>query len=236
VSNIVTLSVKDAAPMSAYVALPEGNGPFPGVIVFQEAFGVNGYMRGVADRIAKQGYIAIAPELFHRTAPAGFTGSYTDFAAIQEHFQAITTEGLEADAQAAYDWLQANDKVKKDNIGCIGFCLGGRVSFIANTFLPLKAAVSFYGGGTHTLLDRADKMSGTQLFFWGGKDQHIKPEYVQEVVEAVKKAGKDYVNVEISYADHAFLNHERPSYNADAAHEAWGMVDEFFKNKFGMNG
>jgi carboxymethylenebutenolidase len=234
-SNNVTLTVKDAAPMNAYVALPEGSGPFPAVIVFQEAFGINSYMREVADRIAKQGYVAIAPELFHRTAPAGFEASYNDFSKVMEHFQAITTEGLEADIQAAYDWLQSSDKVQKDNIGSIGFCLGGRVSFIANTFLPLKAAVSFYGGGTHALAGRADKMSGAQLFFWGGKDQHIKPEHVQEVIDAVKNAGKEYINVEISYADHGFLNYERPAYNADAAHEAWGMVDEFFKNKFGLN-
>src|ERR1700761_9175499 len=89
-SNHVTLEVKNASSMNAYIALPEGEGPFPGIIVFQEAFGVNTYIRRVTDRLARNGYVAIAPELFHRTAPVGFTAGYTEFANIQEHFQAIT--------------------------------------------------------------------------------------------------------------------------------------------------
>jgi carboxymethylenebutenolidase len=232
-SNYVTLTVKDAPSMNAYVAMPEGNGPFPAIMVFQEAYGVNHYMRKITDRIAQHGYVAIAPELFHRTAPAGFEASYTDFSQVQEHFKGITTEGLEADVQATYDWLQNNDKVQKDKIGCVGFCLGGRVSFIANTFLPLQAAVSFYGGGTQALLDRVDKLAGTHLFFWGGLDKHILPEHRDAVAQAVREAKKDFINVEISYADHAFACDERAQYNHDAAEEAWGMTYSFFRNKLG---
>ena len=69
--------------------------------------------------------------------------------------------------------------------------------------------------------------------FWGGKDQHIKPEHVQTVVETLISNEKDYINVVISSADHAFFCDERPSYNADAAKEAWGMTLAFFKNKLG---
>ena len=85
--DFVTLSVKDAPPMQAYVSYPEGAGPFPGVIVFQEAFGVNGHIRDVADRVAKEGYVAIAPELFHRTAAPGTEFSYNGFPAVMPHFQ-----------------------------------------------------------------------------------------------------------------------------------------------------
>jgi len=231
-SNTVTLNVKDAPQMNAYIAMPAGTGPFPGVMVFQEAFGVNKHIRDVADRIANEGYVAIAPELFHRTAPPGFESGYSDFSAVMPHIQALTTEQLIDDIQAAYDWLATQANVQKDKIGCIGFCLGGKATFIANSALPLVASVSFYGGGMHAIADRAATLHGPQLLFWGGKDQHIKPEFIQTVIEALKKEGKDYINVEISYADHGFFNDDRPACHPQGAKEAWGMTKAFFKNKF----
>jgi carboxymethylenebutenolidase len=230
---MITVSVKDASPMNAYVAMPEGSGPFPAVMVFQEAFGVNHAIRNVADSLAKEGYLAVAPELFHRTAEPGFESGYGDFAAVMPHFQAMNTENIVNDVQATYDWLMAQDNVKKDKIGCMGFCLGGRVSFIANSAVKLAASVSFYGGGMHTIADLAATLGAPQLLFWGGRDTHIKPEHVQAVTDALAKYDKDYVNVVISYADHAFFNEERPSYHPDAAKEAWGMTKVFFKNKLG---
>ncbi len=230
-SHTVTLPVKDASSMNAYVAVPAGDGPYPAIILFQEAFGVNGHIRNVADRIAGEGYVVIAPELFHRTAPAGFIAAYGDFPSVQPHYMALTTEYIIDDAQAAYDWLLTQDNVNKDKVGCIGFCLGGRAAFIANSALKLAAAVSFYGGGMHTIAERAATLSATQLMFWGGKDQHIKPEHVQAVTDALQANGKEYINVVISYADHAFFCDERPSYNSEAAKEAWGMTVAYFKNK-----
>ena len=229
--DIINFPVKDASSMNAYVAIPKGNGPFPAIMVFQEAFGVNHHIRSVADRIANEGYIAIAPELFHRTAPPGFEVGYGDFASVMPHFQALTTENLINDAQATYDWLLTQANVKQDKIGCIGFCMGGRVSFIANCVLKLAASVSFYGGSMHTIAEMAATLHAPQLLFWGGKDQHIKPEHVLTVVDAIRKNGKEFINVEISYADHGFFCDERPSYNPQAAREAWGMTIEFLKNK-----
>src|ERR1035441_5437535 len=114
-SQNVSLSVSDGTTMQAYTAIPDGDGPFPGLIVFQEAFGVNSHMRHLTERFAKEGFVAISPELFHRTAPAGFEGSYSDFPAIAPHFQGMTIEGSEADINAAYSWLLNNVKVKKDH-------------------------------------------------------------------------------------------------------------------------
>ncbi len=230
-SKTITLSVKDASEMNAYVSIPWGLGPFPAVMLFQEAWGVNNHIRKLADRLAAEGYLVVAPELFHRTAPAGFEAPYGDFDKVAPHFQAITTDGLMDDVQAVYDWLASQDNVRKNRIGCIGFCLGGRVAFVANTAVPLAASVSFYGGGMHTVADRADKLHGPQLLFWAGKDQHIKPEHVQAVTDALKRSGKDHINVEISYADHAYFNDERPAYHPQAALESWGLTKSFFKNK-----
>jgi carboxymethylenebutenolidase len=226
----VSLSVSDGTTMQAYTAIPEGEGPFPGLIVFQEAFGVNSFMRNITDRFAREGFVAISPELFHRTAPAGFEGSYTDFPAIAPHFQGMTTEGSEADIRAAYDWLSANGKVKKDHICTTGYCLGGRMSFLANCILPFRSTVSYYGGGIAAqLAHRTSELHAPILFFWGGLDKHIPHEQIEEVVQALKKAEKPYMNVEISYADHGFFNDEKPAYSEKAAAEAWPLTLAFLR-------
>jgi len=229
--NAVILPVADHTELQAYTALPTTEGPHPGIILLQEAFGVNHHIRSVADRLALAGYVVVAPELFHRTAAPGLEIPYNDFPSAAPHFQGITPEGLTADLQAAHAWLQAQPGVVADKIGSIGFCLGGRVSFLANAVLPLAAAVSYYGGGTHLLKDRAQNLHAPHLFFWGGLDQHISKAQVTEVIEAVDAAGKPYVNTVISYADHGFHCDERPSYHPQAAKEAWALTLAFFNEK-----
>lgn len=216
--------------MAAYVATPKAPGSHPGLIVFQEAFGVNHHICSVADRFAAEGYVAIAPELFHRTA-TGFEGSYTDFPAVMPHMQAVTAETAEQDARSAYDWLHSNSQVRPTEISCVGFCMGGRVSFIANSILPLRAAVSFYGGGIAPgLLDRAAKLHAPMLLIWGGKDKHITPEHRRSVTEALTAAEKIYVNAEFSRADHGFFCDERDAYEPHSARQAWALTLEFLRS------
>ena len=102
----VTLSVSDGSVMQAFIARPPGRARRPGLLLCQEAFGVNGHIKDVARRCARAGWTTIAPELFHRTAPAGFAGSYSDFEGVRAHVQGLTVEGLEADVRAAHAWLQ----------------------------------------------------------------------------------------------------------------------------------
>ena len=229
-TQTILLPVAGAGSMNAYTVRPDGKGSFPAVMVFQEAFGVNHHIRSVTEKIAAQGYLAIAPELFHRTAPAGFEGSYSDFPSVMPHIQALTADGLSADVEAVYRWLQQQDDVSKNKIGCVGFCMGGRVSVLANAVLPLAASVSYYGGNMPSLLDKIKDLHAPQLLFWGGLDKHILPEHIDAVVRALKEAGKPYINVVISYADHAFNCDERPNYHPRAAKEAWGMTLAFLAN------
>ena len=231
--NNVTLEVADGTEMRAYSAFPSSTGPVPGIILLQEAFGVNSHIRSVADRLAAAGYAVIAPELFHRTAPAGLEVSYSDFGSALPHYNALNPEDLTTDLQAAHAWLQAQALVIGDKIGSIGFCVGGRVSFLANAVLPLAAAVSYYGGGTHLLKDRAKDLHAPHLFFWGGLDEHISKAHIAEVTAAVEAAGKPFINTVISYADHGFHCDERPSYHPEAAAEAWALTLAYFKEKLG---
>ena len=223
----VSLQVADGTTMNAFVATPADGGKLPGLLVFQEAFGVNPHIRDVTQRFAKQGYVAIAPELFHRTGP-GFEGAYDNFPACQPHMQALPPDGLVNDARAAFDWLQKSPRVLPNCTASVGFCMGGRVSFLANSALPLKAAISFYGGGiAPPLLPRAPQIHAPMLFFWGGLDKHIPPEQIRSVVDAMKEAKKTYMNVEFSDADHGFFCDARASYKETAAQQAWDLSLRF---------
>jgi carboxymethylenebutenolidase len=231
VKEKVELAVEGRTRMAAYVARPENGGPHPGLLVFQEAFGVNRHIRNVTERFAAEGYVAIAPELFHRTAPPGFEGSYTDFAAVMPHYQAVTTETAEADIRAAYELLRSNAEVKGNEISSVGFCMGGRVSFLANSVVSLRAAVSFYGGGIAPgLLDRAAKLQAPSLLIWGGLDKHITAEHRKAVTDALSAQQKTYVNVEFSRADHGFFCDERGSYEPHSARQAWALTLEFLRS------
>lgn len=226
-TETVALQVADGTSMNAYVAAPAGVGSVPGLLVFQEAFGVNAHIRDVTERYAKQGYVAIAPELFHRTGP-GFEGSYTNFQTCMPHMQGLTPDGLIADARAAFDWLQSNPRVLPNSTGSIGWCMGGRVSFLANSAMPLKAAISFYGGGiAPALLPRVPEQNAPVMFVWGALDAHIPKEQIRSVIDAMKEAKKTYVNIEFSDADHGFFCDARASYKETAARQAWEMSLHF---------
>ncbi len=231
--NFVQLQVADGTTMQAYTSIPaHGKSPFPGLILFQEAFGVNHHIRKLADRFADEGYFVIAPELFHRSGKPGVEIDYTDFPSAMPRMQALTVEGLEADIQASWNFLEHNAQVENGKIVATGYCLGGRVSFLANTMLPFKAAASYYGGGiAPDLIKRASSINAPHLFFWGGKDQHIPKEQIETIKTELTKAGKKFINVEISDADHGFFCDERASFNAEAAELAWGLTLEFFIQK-----
>ena len=225
-----TVAVSDGTEIDLYVATQADKGPFPLVIVLQEAFGVNGHIRRIADRLSDEGYAAVAPDLFHRTGRR-LELSYSDFSKVAPHFQALTLEGMTADLQAVYQWAQQQPNIRTDKIGSVGFCLGGRVSFLANAVLPLSAGVSYYGGYLDKLVDLAPQLHAHQLFFWGGRDQHIPKETIDKVISAVEAASKSYTSVVISDADHAFSSDERPAYNPMAAKEAWAHTIAFFSNR-----
>lgn len=219
--DFTSVRVSDGTEMRVYVARPSATGERPAILVFQEAFGVNSHIRDVTDRFAKRGYIAAAPELFHRTAP-GFEGRYNDFDSVRKHIGALTTEGTEADVRAAYDLLKGASSVV-----CIGFCMGGRVSFIANSVVPLSASVGFYGNVPPELLDRASRQNGPNLLFWGGLDKHIGEEQRSALRQALTNASKPFTETLFSFADHGFFCDERSSYNPDAARDAWALTTSF---------
>ena len=211
-----------------YVARPaSANGA--AILVFQEAFGVNGYIRDIADRFARLGLLAVAPELYHRTAGPGYEAPYGSDG-WREHMAALTPEGLLEDARLAFEVAAGEPGIDASRVACIGFCMGGRVSYLANGGLDLRAAISFYGGGiAPNLLDRAKDQHGPLLMFWGGKDAHIPAEQYRAVSDALSAAGKAHEQVLFSDADHGFFCDQRASYNASASEQAWALTQAFLK-------
>jgi carboxymethylenebutenolidase len=229
-SEFVNLSVSDGTEMRAYVARPESK-PLAGLLVFQEIFGINSHIRDVTGRFGRAGYLAIAPELFHRTGP-GFESGYTDMEPAFGHMQKVTDAGLEADIRAAHKWLADAGETR---ICSTGYCMGGRVSTMAALTVPLACGASYYGGGiapsqfSPGLLDRLKDLKAPMLFFWGGLDSHIPTESVQRITAALRDAKKNFTNVEFSFADHGFFCDQRASYNAEAAALAWPLTLAFFQ-------
>jgi carboxymethylenebutenolidase len=225
----VTLRVSDGTEMRAFIARPS-RATRAGLLLFQEALGVNAQIRGVADRWAGEGFLVIAPELFHRTAP-GYERSALDMAELMPMIKALTIDGMIADIRASCDWMAAQKGVDPKRIAALGFCMGGRATYLANSELPLAAGVSYYGGSiAPALLDRAPRLHGPHLFFWGGVDPSIPPEQHRAVADAVRAAGKRFVDVEFSDANHGFFNEQLPErYNRAAAEQSWVIATQFLR-------
>ncbi len=222
----IQLKVADGTEMQAHAARPAGV-PSKGIIVLQEVFGVTPFIERVAERFANQGYLAVAPEIFHRTAPPGTVIAYSDYASVAPHREHLTDADQLADITACFDWLVA-EGVPADKIVVLGFCAGGRNAFLANASLPLAAAVSFYGGGiAQSLLDRAKDLHAPQFLIWAGKDAHILPEHRKAVADALTAAGKPFVEKTYPETDHAFARDDGDHYDAAAAKDAWELVDTF---------
>jgi carboxymethylenebutenolidase len=231
-TSSVTIPVADGSSMGGYLATPAAAGPHAAILVIQEIFGVNAHIRDVTDRFARAGYLALAPEIFHRFAP-GYQGGYDDIPASIALTTKLTPEGVTADLTASHAWLAARNDVRPGRIAAIGYCMGGRLAFVANALLPLGASVSYYGGGIANQLDLARRLHGPQLLVWAGNDPYIPAADRDKTHAAVRDAGKRYVNVEFSGVNHGFFCDARSDYDAGASRQAWALTLAFLEQSLG---
>jgi carboxymethylenebutenolidase len=239
-TQLVTRQVAIASGLtqiSAYLAMPTGSGQFPGIIVLQEIFGVNTHIRAVTERIASLGYVAIAPALFHRQAP-GFDVGYTptELELGRTYAQNTSAPELLADIQAALDYLKTLPQVQP-NFGCIGFCFGGHVAYLAATLPDIAVTASFYGRGINTFtpgggepsMSQTGAIAGTIYMFFGIDDSSIPPEHVAEIAAALTHDRISHQIWQYPGAEHGFCCDLRASYNLKAANDAWQHVEELFQ-------
>jgi carboxymethylenebutenolidase len=223
----VTLDTADG-PMRLYSCVPE-DGAARAVIVIQEAGGVTDYIEDVTRRFADAGYHAVAPALFHRAG--GGTAAYGDFEKVAQLFEGLTDPGIVMDVGAAVAHLHEQG-FADESIGIVGFCMGGRVTFLASLELALGAAVGFYGGGIVSrrfpqlppLLERAGELKTPWLGLFGDRDTAIPVEDVETL--RTRLAELDVPTEVLRYAtvEHGFHSDARPSFNAEAATDAWART------------
>lgn len=224
--------------IDAYLAQPDGAGTFPGVVVLQEIFGVNAHIREVTERIAKEGYIAIAPALYQRIDP-GFETGYTpeDIKIGKEYKEKTKASQLLGDIQATVDYLKSLPEIKKDGFGCIGFCFGGHVAYLAATLPDIKATASFYGAGITTgtpgggdpTISRTKDIKGILYAFFGMEDASIPAKQVDRIEAELTKQAIHHRVFRYDGVDHGFFCDHRGSYDAEAAKAAWDRVKQLFE-------
>ncbi|WP_026103873.1 MULTISPECIES: dienelactone hydrolase family protein [Kamptonema] len=225
--------------IAAYLAQPTAKGQFPAVIVIQEIFGVNAHIREVTERIAKEGYVAIAPAIYQRQAP-GFETGYTpeDIKIGRQYKEQTTASELLSDIQATISYLKNLSFVKSTGFGCIGFCFGGHVAYLAATLPDIKATASFYGAGIATMtpgggdptIARTADIKGTLYGFFGTQDASIPQEQVDQIETELQKYNISHQIFRYN-AEHGFFCDHRGSYNATAAADAWIQVKQLFSEQ-----
>ena len=241
--GLVTLTTALPAPdgfeLPAYVARPQGEGPFPAVVVVSEIFGVHAYIQDVCRRLAHEGYAAIAPAFFVR---AGDPAPLSDMAQVQAIVAQAGYEQVMGDVSAALDWLNGQIWADSDRLGITGFCWGGKVVWQAVArFAAFKAGVAWYGrlapaegasGGDPWPVDLAADLKAPVLGLYGEQDRGIPLTSVEAMREALARAGRSDSRIVVyPGAGHAFHADYRPSYQAEAARDGWDrMLDHFRAN------
>jgi carboxymethylenebutenolidase len=224
-----TVSFKSGAEQaSGLLVTPEGKGPFPALVVVQEWWGLNDWVKDRARALAKEGYVALAVDLYRGKV-----------AAKQEeaHQLMMGTPPDQAlrDLQAGFAYLQAHPSVRKERIGAIGWCMGGRYTLELATVEPALAAAVAYYGAPPTDPAKIAAIRAPVLGSFGAEDKGPTPEQARAFEAAMKKAGK---TIEIKIypgAGHAFANVDNPwgGYRKEAAEDAWARTKAFLARHLG---
>lgn len=233
--------------IDAYLATPtQSDTNYPGIIVIQEIFGVNSHIRDITERIAREGYVAIAPAIYQRQAP-GFEAGYSDkdIEVGRKYKEQTTAAELISDIQATINYLDSLPQVKSGGVGTIGFCFGGHVAYLVATLEDIKATASFYGagitnscpGGGEPTITRTKDITGTIYTFFGTEDPLIPNQQVDEIEAQLKQNQIPHQVFRYQGATHGFVcdlgtaearSDRRSSYHPEAAQSAWRKVLDLF--------
>lgn len=222
-SEFVKLTAQDGAELSAYVSRPEGT-PKGAVVVVQEIFGVNSQIRAFADRLAGEGYVAIAPATFDRYEKGlELKDTGDDLKKAFEMYGKLKPETALLDVAAAFKFVEAEDH---KGIAVVGFCYGGLMSWLAATRgetvkMRPSCTVGYYAGGIGNVA--TEEPSCPVMLHFGADDSHIG----KEQIDAVAKAHPEVEIFVYPGSDHAFAGTERSAYNPEQAEIAWGRTKEF---------
>jgi carboxymethylenebutenolidase len=258
-NRTLTFKCPDGADMTAYIAHPKAEGRSPTIIIVHEAWGLNEQIKGIVNRYAQEGFAAVAPHLFGREKHLTEQDiekalmqmwrippeKRNDADAIQSLMAGLSEkerkivnfffsgrEKMEKtmveDLLCCIDYAKTLDAVDSERFGITGFCLGGGLSYQIATMYPFKATVPFYGANPKPI-DAVAKINGPVFGIYAGEDQRITSG-VTALVEAMISHKKTFQMKIYQGTQHAFFNENRPSYNKEAAEDAWTMALAFFNH------
>lgn len=220
----------------AYRAMPDKGGPFPVVLVVQEIFGVHDHIKDICRRLAKLGYLAVAPELYARQGDVSQMKNFQDI--ISKVVSKVPDKQVMSDLDATVAWVKEGGKGNVAKLGITGFCWGGRVVWLYAAHNPdLKAGVAWYGRLVSQVdelhpknpIDLVGDLKAPVLGLYGGADQGIPVSTVEQMRAALKDAGKPAEIIVYPETPHAFYADYRPSYRKEKAEDGWQRLLEWFK-------
>jgi carboxymethylenebutenolidase len=205
-----------------HLAKPEASGPWPGLVVIHEWWGLTDHIKSVADRFASVGYLTFAPDLYH-----GELAQFGEMEKATTLTQKFGPTSL-ADLQKVFDAI----KIYSDcsgKVGSVGFCFGGRMSLALGISRPLDAVCTFYGGGMQQLFDQLGGLKAPVLGLFGDNDKSIPVGTIEEFDKSLTKNGIEHEVIVYPNSGHAFFRDNDPnSYRPEAAKDAWQRVIKFF--------
>ncbi len=236
-AETVTITGDGAAEIEAYLAVPTGTGPYGSVVVIHHMPGYDRETKEITRRFASAGFQAVCPNLYSREAPGA---SPDDAAATARAAGGVPDERLVGDVEGAIRHLKGLP-ASNGKVATIGYCSGGRQSFLAACSLDLDAAVDCYGAlvvgkvpegfplKVGTLGHLTPKLSCPLLGLFGSDDQYPSPEHVDELEGLLKEAGKTYEFHSYEGAGHSFFSVDRPAYRPEAARDGWERIFDWFE-------
>ncbi|MCC6568687.1 MAG: dienelactone hydrolase family protein [Anaerolineales bacterium] len=206
-----------------YLTKPEGAGPFPTLVVIQEWWGLDAQTKSIADRFAKEGYLAFAPDLYEGESAKLGDGD-TAFALMQKH-----APKCPAKLASAFDALKARSDCS-GKVGSVGFCFGGHMSLALSVLRPVNAVCTFYGGGMQMIFDDLRRsLKAPALGLFGDADESIPAGTIEEFDKLLDEVGVEHEVVVYPNSGHAFFRDSDPSvYKPEAAKDAWDRAKKFF--------
>jgi carboxymethylenebutenolidase len=232
------------APMRMFVAAPKAPGKYPGIVCYSDIFQLTGPMLRSVSRLAGYGFVAAAPEIYHRVEPAGSAIPFDDAGRTRGQDDAAKTPvaHFDEDRRAALDYLAKYPLVAAGQLGAMGFCIGGHLAFRAALEPDVCATVCYYGTGIHDgklgqdadagSLARAAEIRGKLLMIWGSADPHV-PEVGRAAIDRkLREAGIAYAT-KLYPAEHAFTRDEGPRYDPEATDLAFADMIGLFRAALG---
>ena len=237
----IGLTVDDSL-MRVYVASPESDSQYPGILFYSDIYQLGRPITLLADRLAGYGYVVAAPEIFHRLEPIGTIIEPNDLGRLRGNDDARRTEivAYDADARAVLDWLQSNAQVASEQIGAFGFCIGGHLALRAALQTDVKAAVCCYptgihsgklGRGTADTIERVSEIKAQVLTVFGTLDPHVPPEGRSTILQALDQAGIQHKTL-LYEANHTFMRDDGYRFDPMATDAAWAEIIAFLKQVF----